>query len=657
MPGGLVQLVGVGAQNELVNGNPSMTHFRAVYRRHTNFAMEHIRMTFDSSNLQFSPSGTRTLSCRIDRYAQLLHDCYFVMTLPDIWSPLKYLEGAVPPAGYDPRTNSIGYEFQWIKNIGYNLIDRIDLRMNGQVIQSLRGEWLKFYSYLTHDANKRKIVDEMVGNVPQIYDPANAYDRINQYPHAVTPITLPSSGPQTKTPEPSIRSRQLVIPLHFWFCENPGLALPLVSLQNSEVYIDVVVRSLADMYTVIDVNPNAIVAVVSGASADGSYITYTTASPHKLGAGATITVSNLSNPVYNITGATIFDIPSPTQFRVASIITATTITGESGTVSSSASNPTYGQRVRPTNYPLSLFLSPPLSTGSPSNPTLTNWFPDPYIEGNFIYLTEMEMNQLARADQTFLVKTVRHISNTGQYGANTDLELPFFNLITRIVFASQRTDRILANDWDNYTNWINPLRAPWSALNTDVATSIFTSGQQQITSVYPRDSLIDGLLLFDAKERFQTKPLPFFSLLQVYKHTTGQSPELPGVYMYSFALDHDTYQPSGAANGSMFNKVILRLTLQQPLAAAVTTSTNSTGSTTETPTSNIVCVVKSTVFSQNPVVVPAAQIGLYDPSELVTVVQANNNIVFTFTYNVGVYVESMNFLRIVSGLGNLVFAS
>jgi hypothetical protein len=114
MPGGLLQLVGVGAQNELVNGNPSMTHFRAVYRRHTNFAMEHIRMSFTASNLEFSTTGTRTISCRIDRYAQLLHDCYLSLTLPDIWSPLKYLNGAVPPAGYDPRTNSIGYEFQWI---------------------------------------------------------------------------------------------------------------------------------------------------------------------------------------------------------------------------------------------------------------------------------------------------------------------------------------------------------------------------------------------------------------------------------------------------------------------------------------------------------------------------------------------------------------
>jgi hypothetical protein len=212
-----------------------------------------------------------------------------VLTLPDIWSPL-YAIGSAPPAGYDQRSSAIGYEFQWIENIGYNLIDNVNISLNGQVIQTLRGEWLKFYSYLTHDANKRKIVDEMVGNVPELYDPANAYDRVNQYPHAVTPATLPSTLPQTTTPEPSIRSRQLIIPLHFWFCENPGLALPLISLQKSEAYINVTLRNLNDLYTVIDENP---------------------------------------------------------------------------------SSPTYGKRIAPVNYPLQLFLSPPLTTGLPSNPTLT----------------------------------------------------------------------------------------------------------------------------------------------------------------------------------------------------------------------------------------------------------------------------------------------
>lgn len=654
MPGGLIQLVGVGAQNELVNGNPTMTHFRAVYRKHTNFAMEQIRMPFTSSNLEFSAIGPRTISCRIDRYAQLLHDCYLVITLPDIWSPLKYLgTGSLPPSGYDPRTNSIGYEFQWVPNIGYNLIDQVEITMNGQAIQVLRGEWLKMYSYLTHDSNKREIVDQMVGNVPEVYDPAHAYDRNGQYPHAVTPINLPSASPQTKTPEPSIRSRQLVVPLHFWFCENPGLALPLVSLQNAEVYINVTLRSITDLYTVVDVNPAIKVANITGVVGDGSNYTYTTSSAHGLTVGTSVSVSGLTIQSFNVTGT--ITAATPLTFTLAGT-TVDTLTSQSGTASSST-NPTYGKRVRPVNYPLSLFLSPPNIAGTPSNPTLTTFFPDPYIEGNFIYLTEMEMNQLARADQTFLVKTVRYVSKEGQFGGNTDLELPMFNLVTRIIFAAQRSDRILANDWDNYTNWDNPKRAPWSAITNDVITGLFSSGQQQVTSVFPKDAVIDGVLLFDGKERFQTKPLPFFSLLQMYRHITGQTPALPGVYMYSFALDHASYQPSGGANGSMFNKIILRLSLQQPLPESLTPDGESTN--TE------VCVLTSTLFSPNPTIIPAANRDLrdsagrplYPPGTITTVVQTNNNIIFTFTYTVGVYVEAINFLRIVSGLGNLVFAS
>jgi hypothetical protein len=258
----------------------------------------------------------------------------------------------------------------------------------------------------------------------------------------------------------------------------------------------------------------------------------------------------------------------------------------------------------------------------------------------------MELNQVARADTTILVKTLRYVSKEGQFGANSDLEIPLFNLVTRIIWASQRSDRILVNDWDNYTNWENRNRAPWDAMSTSGMTEIYASGQRQVSSVFPRETIADAVLLLDGKERFQTKPTSYFSLLQMYRHTTGDPPSLPGVYMYSFALDHDQYQPSGALNGSAFNKAILRLNMQQPLPQATSTTNTTT-----------VCVLKSTVFSPNPTVIPAGQIGLYDPSEVVTVVQTNDNILFVYTYNVGVYVESINFLRIVSGLGNLVFAS
>ena len=127
--------------------------------------------------------------------------------------------------------------------------------------------------------------------------------------------------------------------------------------------------------------------------------------------------------------------------------------------------------------------------------------------------------------------------------------------------------------------------------------------------------------------------------------------------MYSFALNNDLYQPSGAINGSMFNKVILRLGLQQPLPTAQGVASQST-----------VCVLKSTVFSPNPVVVTAAQLLLtdpktglllYPPDSIVSVVRNTNgdSVIFAYTYNLGVYVESINFLRIVSGLANFVFAN
>jgi hypothetical protein len=221
-----------------------------------------------------------------------------------------------------------------------------------------------------------------------------------------------------------------------------------------------------------------------------------------------------------------------------------------------------------------------------------------------------------------------------------------FNLVTRIVFSSQRSDKIAINDWDNYTNWDSNTRAPFTPYSTDPQTAILTSGQQQVTSVYPKYPMTDAVLLFDGKERFQTKPVSYFSLLQMYRHTTGDTALLPGVYMYSFALDNDSYQPSGAVNGSMFNKIVLRTTLQQPLPQSVAASST-----------NVVCVLKSTALSGNPTIVPAAQVNMYTPDQLLTVVQTNDNIIFNYTYHVATYVESVNFLRIVSGLANLVFAS
>jgi hypothetical protein len=196
--------------------------------------MEHFQLVFRTTKTNIPTSGTLTLRAKVERYAQLIHDCYLVLTIPDIYSPVYPVSGT--HTNLNSSSNAIGYEFEWVKSLGYNMINYVSILINGQEIVRHTGEWMKLYSALKFDANKKEILDRMIGNEKEMYDPANAYDRINQYPHAISSLTEPA--------EPSINGRVLHIPLHFWFCENVGAALPLIALQHSEVEIVVELKNL-----------------------------------------------------------------------------------------------------------------------------------------------------------------------------------------------------------------------------------------------------------------------------------------------------------------------------------------------------------------------------------------------------------------------------
>jgi hypothetical protein len=141
--------------------------------------------------------------------------------------------------------------------------------------------------------------------------------------------------------------------------------------------------------------------------------------------------------------------------------------------------------------------------------------------------------------------------------------------------------------------------------------------------------------------------------LQNYKHHTGESTTaLPGLYTYSFALEHHSTQPSGHINGSMFNKTILRNSyVQPPLTAA--------------PANPVpICVLKSTANNPNPTIIvnpnalnPATGMPLYNPEEVVTIIRKSDAQTLQYTYNVRAYVETYNFFRVLGGVANVVFSS
>ena len=83
MAGGLIQLMAYGSQNQFLMGNPQITFFRMVYRRHTNFSMESIKQFFNNKS-ELTNDGVTKITCKIDRHGDLISNIYFSFILPDI---------------------------------------------------------------------------------------------------------------------------------------------------------------------------------------------------------------------------------------------------------------------------------------------------------------------------------------------------------------------------------------------------------------------------------------------------------------------------------------------------------------------------------------------------------------------------------------------
>jgi hypothetical protein len=202
-----MQLVAYGAQDIYLTGNPQITFFKVVYRRHTNFAMEAIEQVF-SGTADFGRRVTATIS----RNGDLITRVYLVVELPVVVAP----EGTL---------------CAWTRNLGNILIRNVTLEIGGQQIDKQYGEWLVIWAELTLPAGQVAGYAEMIGNTSDLYAPSAVL-------------------PDTPNDDPAPPARVLYIPLQFFFNRNVGLALPLIALQYHEVKIDLEFRPLAQLLKV-----------------------------------------------------------------------------------------------------------------------------------------------------------------------------------------------------------------------------------------------------------------------------------------------------------------------------------------------------------------------------------------------------------------------
>lgn len=210
MAGGLIQLLAWGSQNIKLNGNPSITFFKKVFKAHSNFSMESIRVELNRTDANINTSTT--FKAKLKRHGDLVQQVYFVFELPDIKS-----------------NNS---EFSWVPHLGEAAIDNYYVNIGGVLADKQYGEFMHICNMLAFHQGKYETYRRLIGDITLLNDPKRAAGGV--YP----------------TTTPAIPSRKIYVPLNFWFNKDSGSSLPLVCLQYSETEITVEMRPLAQLFRV-----------------------------------------------------------------------------------------------------------------------------------------------------------------------------------------------------------------------------------------------------------------------------------------------------------------------------------------------------------------------------------------------------------------------
>lgn len=511
MPGGLLQLVAYGQANIILNGNPSKTFFKAVYKPYTPFGLQRFRLDYQGER-HLSFDAPVTMDFKVPRYAELLWDTYVVVNLPDIWSSVHYREDLKATTPYLP------YEFQWVKNLGFTMINQVTIYSGGSTLAQYSGEYM-MNAVRRDEGGKRVLLGRMVGNEVRLNDPKTFNG--GNYPNAIYNQNCETTGI-----EPSIRGRQLYIPLMAWFCYSSKTALPLIALQYQEVHIKIEFRPIRELFTILNVTQKG---------------------------------DSASCP----------SVPQPT------VPTCRPCPNSSGVIPAHA-HALNLERKAPDSASVTdqmwRFLQPPtaLPTSDVSNNDIylnrrNDWNADVHLMSTYIFLGEEERRTIAAQCHNILIKTQFEwdfLNVTGSRRVN----IPSRDMVSSYMWRFRRSDANLRNQWNNYQNypWENVLPSP-PKFSLDFAPNnlnLFSTGCRTIEN--RRDILIDMAILCGQDYRENILAAGVYSYIEKWFRTTGIAKN--GLYCYNFCINSNrrAYQPSGAQNCNKWKWITFEFNTIEP---------------------------------------------------------------------------------------------
>ena len=511
MGGGLMQLVAYGAQDVYLTGNPQITFWKVSYRRHTNFAMESIEQTFNGQ-----ADFGRRVTCTISRNGDLAYRTYLQITLPEINQQMANTSGS----GND------GVYARWLDFPGEQLVAQVEVEIGGQRIDRQYGDWMHIWNQLTLTSEQQRGYYKMIGNTMQL-----------------TYITDPSfndvDGPcesnaprQVCAPRNALPETTLYVPFQFWYCRNPGLALPLIALQYHEVKINLDIRPIDEcLWAVKSLNSND---CVSGSSAK-----VTTAYNQSL-----VAASLYVDYVFLDTDERRRMAQNPHEYLIEQL----QFTGDESVGSSS-------NKIKLNfNHPVKELI----------------WVVQP--DENVDYCASLECGQVlykALGAQPFnYTDAIDALPNAihAYGGAEAIAETSTSFIDTNGLFNDAgAVDVSTANWWSINVGpdvGYNDPRLGWKHIQnsgvSDAGTFVLAETALDM-HCWGENPVVTAKLQLNGQDRFSEREGTYFDLVQPYQHHT-RSPDT-GINVYSFALRPEEHQPSGTCNFSRIDNATLQLVL------------------------------------------------------------------------------------------------
>jgi hypothetical protein len=487
-----MQLVSYGAQDIYISGNPQITFWKVLYKRHTNFAVESIEVTFNGQ-----ADFNKRVTAVINRNADLMYKTYVQVVLPQIdLSNTSVVGGSVASKG-----------FRWLSYIGHRLIKQVEIEIGGQRIDRQYGDWMQIWTQLSTEAGTVKALDAIIGNTHELTLMKRGTG-IDLDATCAAQETSISCVPRRGTP-----AKTLYIPLQFWFCRNPGLAIPLIALQYHEVRINVDFDTWQNCQYAESATGIPATSTAQSLAAASLYVDY----------------------VY-------LDTEERRRFAQQSheyLIEQVQYTGaESITSSSNKIQLNFNHPVKELFWVIQrdsfVDCSNPGWMASVGGPQPFNYSDDFSTEG-------LIMSLLSQATG---LTNAAYVGGTGTAGIATQATALLGQGPTQAtsLYGADELDRAGVNEFESGVNYL-------------LAKVILDSGVR----CEGKNPVEVAKLQLNGQDRFTEREGAYFDRVQPFQHHS-RTP-CTGINVYSFALRPEEHQPSGTCNFSRIDKATLQLTV------------------------------------------------------------------------------------------------